>query len=260
MDPSGIARTGGLALGNDRRKESMLTALIIGGSRGIGAEMVRAFCRAGYCTAFTYCRSKETAMQLQAETGGQALFCDARREEDMIALEREVFHRFRHLDALIYNAGVAYSGLIQDMTAGEWDDLFALNTRGAFLATKYFLPAMISARAGSILYISSMWGQQGASCEAAYSASKAALIGLARAVAKEAGPSGVRVNCIAPGVIRTDMLKAYSQEDLHALAEETPLQRLGSAADVAQAAIFLSGQNAAFITGQVLGVNGGFVV
>lgn len=238
----------------------MLTALIIGGSRGIGAEMVRAFCRAGYCTAFTYCRSKEAAMQLQAETGGQALFCDARREEDMVALEGEISHRFRHLDALIYNAGVAYSGLIQDMTAGEWDDLFALNTRGAFLATKYFLPGMISARAGSILYISSMWGQQGASCEAAYSASKAALIGLARAVAQEAGPSGVRVNCIAPGVIRTDMLKEYSQQDLQALAEETPLQRLGSAADVAQAAIFLSGQNAAFITGQVLGVNGGFVV
>ena len=238
----------------------MQTALIIGGSRGIGAEMVRAFCKAGYQVAFTYCKSGNAAETLANETGARAIQCDARKEADMTALEKEVSHAFRHLDALVYNAGVAYSGLIQDMTSAEWDDLFALNVRGAFLATKYFLPAMISAQKGSLLYISSMWGQVGASCEAAYSASKSALIGFTKAVAQEAGPSRVRVNCIAPGVIETDMLNCYSKEDLQALADETPLQRLGNANDVAQAAVFLSGQNASFITGQVLGVNGGFVV
>ncbi|MBE5770097.1 MAG: SDR family oxidoreductase [Clostridia bacterium] len=238
----------------------MQTALIIGASRGIGAEMVRAFCKAGYQVGFTYCRSVQEAKSLETETGARAFFCDGRLEESIIALEKEAKGYFRRLDALIYNAGVAYSGLIQDMTAQEWDDLFSLNVRGAFLATKYFLPAMISRQSGSILYISSMWGQVGASCEAAYSASKAALIGFTKAMAQETGPSHVRVNCIAPGVIETDMLKCYSQEDLQALADETPLQRLGSPVDVAQAAVFLSGQNASFITGQVLGVNGGFVV
>jgi len=238
----------------------MQTALIIGGSRGIGAEMVRSFCAAGYQVAFTYCQSREAAEKLEQETGARAFLCDGRKEDDMIALEKGVSCLFPHLDALIYNAGVAYSGLIQDMKAAEWDDLFALNVRGAFLATKYFLPPMISRQAGSILYISSMWGQVGASCEAAYSASKAALIGFTKAMAQEAGPSYVRVNCIAPGVIETDMLNCYSGEDLQALADETPLQRLGQASDVAKAALFLSGQNASFITGQVLGVNGGFVV
>ena len=238
----------------------MQTALMIGGSRGIGAEMVRAFCRAGYQVAFTYCKSREEAEGLAKETGAQPFFCDGRKEADIIALEKAVSNDFKHLDALIYNAGMAYSGLIQDMTAAEWDDLFSLNVRGAFLATKYFLPSMISRQAGSILYISSMWGQVGASCEAAYSASKAALIGFTKAVAQEVGPSHVRVNCIAPGVIETDMLKCYSQEDLQALSDETPLQRLGKANDVAQAALFLSGANASFITGQILGVNGGFVV
>ena len=175
-------------------------------------------------------------------------------------MAEQVLSRFRHVDALICNAGTAYTGLFQDMTVDEWDDLFALHSRGAFLATRAFLPGMLSRREGSILYISSMWGQVGASCEVAYSACKAALIGMTKALAKECGPSHVRVNCIAPGVIETDMLSGYSKEDLAALADETPLQRLGNPRDVARAALFLSGREADFITGQVLGVNGGFVV
>ena len=238
----------------------MKTVLITGGSRGIGAEMVRQFAKNGYRVAFTYWASEEKAAALSAETGALAIRCDARSEAETKEMADQVMRQFHHLDALICNAGTSHTGLLQDMTVAEWDDLFALHVRGAFLAARAFLPGMISERSGSILFISSMWGQVGASCEAAYSACKAALIGLTKALAKEAGPSCVRVNCIAPGVIETDMLKEYSAEDLAALAEETPLCRLGSPGDVARAALFLSGEGAAFITGPVLGVNGGFVV
>lgn len=238
----------------------MKTVLITGASRGIGAEMVRQFAKNGYRVAFTYLSSEDRAYELARETGALAIRCDARSEAETKEMADQVMKAFHHLDVLICNAGTSHTGLFQDMTVSEWDDLFALHVRGAFLAARAFLPGMISDRSGSILFISSMWGQVGASCEAAYSACKAALIGLTKALAKEAGPSGVRVNCIAPGVIETDMLKDYSADDLQALSDETPLGRLGTALDVARAALFLSGEDAAFITGQVLGVNGGFVV
>ena len=249
-----------IELGIRGEEKKMKTALITGGPRGIGAEMVRQFAKAGYRTAFTYARSGAQALALAAETGALAICCDARSEEETRKMAEKVLGDFHHLDVLICNAGTSYTGLVQDMTAAEWDDLFALHVRGAFLAAREFLPGMISRREGSILFISSMWGQVGASCEAAYSACKAALIGFAKALAKEAGPSHVRVNCIAPGVIETDMLKEYSPADLSALSDETPLGRLGTPYDVARAALFLSGKDAAFITGQVLGVNGGFIV
>ena len=200
----------------------MKTVLITGGSRGIGAQLVRTFRENGWQVAFTYQKSREQAEALALETGALAFPCDAANEEETRAMAKEVLSRFHHMDALICNAGTAHTGLFQDMTAREWDDLFALHVRGAFLATREILPGMISRQSGSILYISSMWGQVGASCEVAYSACKAALIGLTKALAKEAGPSKVRVNCIAPGVIETDMLKGYTEEDLQALAEETP--------------------------------------
>ena len=238
----------------------MKTVVITGGSRGIGAQLVRSFREKGWQVAFTYHSSKEQAEALASETGALAFPCDARSEAETERMAKQVLSRFRHVDALICNAGTAHSGLFQDMTAAQWDDLFALHARGAFLATRAFLPGMLSRREGSILYISSMWGQVGASCEVAYSACKAALIGMTKALAKECGPSLVRVNCIAPGVIETDMLSGYSQEDLHALSEETPLQRLGKPEDIARAALFLSGTEADFITGQILGVNGGFVI
>lgn len=238
----------------------MKTVLITGGSRGIGAEMVRQFAKNGYRVAFTYVSSEEKARRLAAETGALAIRCDARSEEETAVMAETVMKAFHHLDVLICNAGTAHTGLLQDMTVSEWDDLFALHVRGAFLASRAFLPGMISQRKGSIIFISSMWGQVGASCEAAYSACKAALIGLAKALAKETGPSGVRVNCIAPGVIDTDMLSGYTADDLAALCDETPLCRLGTPRDVARAALFLSGEDASFITGQVLGVSGGFVI
>ena len=238
----------------------MKTVLITGGSRGIGEAMVRLYVDQGWRVAFTYLTSDEKAQTLSRESGALALRCDAKSEADTAAMAEQVVRQFGHLDALICNAGISYAGLLQDMTVSQWDELFAVHVRGAFLATRAFLPGMISRQSGSILYVSSMWGQVGASCEAAYSACKAALIGLGKALAKEAGPSGVRVNCLCPGVIQTDMLREYSQEDLRILADDTPLCRLGTPQDVARAAFFLSSQDASFITGQVLGVNGGFVI
>ncbi len=235
------------------------TVLITGGSRGIGEAAVRLFSEKGWRVAFTYKASRDQALALAKETGAMALCCDAASEQETEGMAEEVVRAFRHVDALICNAGTSYTGLLQDMTAAEWDALFNIHVRGAFLATRAFLPGMISRKSGSILYISSMWGQTGASCEAAYSACKAALIGLGKALAKEAGPSGVRVNCLCPGVIQTDMLREYDEAALNALKEETPLLRLGTPKDVAQAAFFLCGGEASFITGQALGVNGGFV-
>ena len=237
----------------------MQTVLITGGSRGIGEAMVSLFSEKCWRVAFTYLRSEEKAKALARETGALAIRCDAKSEQETAAMAQEVLRKFSHLDALICNAGTSYTGLLQDMSAEAWDDLFAVHVRGAFLATRAFLPGMISRKSGSVLYISSMWGQAGASCEAAYSACKAALIGLGKALAKEAGPSCIRVNVLCPGVIQTDMLGEYSQEDLKVLADDTPLLRLGTPEDVARAAYFLSSDDAAFITGQALGVNGGFV-
>ncbi len=236
------------------------TVLITGGSRGIGEAMVRLFSEKGWRVAFTYKNSRDQALELQAETGALALRCDAASEQETDQMAGEALRAFRHVDALICNAGTSHTGLLQDMTAEAWDGLFNVHVRGAFLATRAFLPGMISRKSGSILYISSMWGQTGASCEAAYSACKAALIGLGKALAKEAGPSGVRVNCLCPGVVQTDMLREYDEDALSALREETPLLRLGTPQDVAKAAFFLCGEEASFITGQVLGVNGGFLI
>ena len=236
------------------------TVLITGGSRGIGEAMVRLFSQKGWRVAFTYKKSRDQALALAKETGALALSCDAASEQETERMAGEVLRAFRHVDALICNAGTSYTGLLQDMSAAQWDDLFNVHVRGAFLATRAFLPGIISQKSGSILYVSSMWGQTGASCEAAYSACKAALIGLGKALAKEAGPSGVRVNCLCPGVIQTDMLREYDEAALDALKEETPLLRLGTPRDVAQAAYFLCGEEASFITGQAVGVNGGFLI
>ena len=238
----------------------MNTVLITGGSRGIGAEMVRLFAQKGWRAAFTYLHSEEKALALSRETGALAVRCHAGSEEETERMAKEILHSFGHLDALICNAGISYTGLLQEMPVQKWDELFNVHVRGAFLTSRSFLPGMISRQSGCILYMSSMWGQVGASCEAAYSACKAALIGLARALAKEVGPSGVRVNCICPGVIQTDMLKEYSENDLDALKQETPLMRLGTPSDIAKAAFFHCSDEASFITGQALGVNGGFVI
>ena len=238
----------------------MKTALITGGSRGIGAQIVRTLSAAGWRVAFTYCRSEEKALALARETGALPLCCDARNEQQVSDTTAHLLKAFGHVDALVHNAGTAWASLLQDMTCTQWDDLFSLHVKGAFLHTKALLPHMLSNHAGNILYITSMWGEVGASMEVGYSACKAALIGMMKGLAKEVGPSGIRVNCVSPGVIETDMMSGYSDEDKAALREETPLGRLGKAEDVAAAVRFLLSDEASFITGQTLSVNGGMVI
>ncbi len=238
----------------------MKTVLITGGSRGIGAEMVRRFVRGGYRVAFVYQKSAEAAMQVSRETGALAICADVGCETEAQRAVDEALSYLGHVDVLINNAAIAGFRLFTDITNEEWNRFVSVNLNGAFFMARGVLPGMISRKQGSIINISSMWGQVGASCEVHYSTTKAALIGLTRALAKEVGPSNITVNCIAPGVIETDMNAALSQTDLAALREETPLGRLGTSADVAETAYFLASEEARFITGQVLGVNGGFVI
>ncbi len=241
------------------------TVLITGGSRGIGAACVRAFAEAGYATVFLYNRSGEAAKALvrQLCAAGHDVHCaqcdlaDAAQVQQTLAALLRTHHRF---DALVNCAGVAHIGLFTDMTEDEWDALFAINVRSAFSVTKAVLPGMISARQGAIVNVSSMWGEVGASCEVAYSATKAALIGLTKALAKEVGPSGVRVNCVTPGVIDTAMNAQLTAEDRAALIGETPLCRIGQPEEVARTILCLCGDAASFVTGQVLGVSGGLVI
>ena len=240
-------------------------ALITGGSRGIGAACVRAFAADGYAVAFLYNRSAEKAQALVKTLRAEgrdvsAWQCDLEDPAQIAKVMADILRTYRRIDALINCAGVAHVGLFTDMTEAEWDRLFAVNVRSAFSVTKAVLPGMISRHAGTIVNVSSMWGEVGASCEVAYSATKAALIGMTKALAKEVGPSGVRVNCVTPGVIDTDMNAQLTEEDRASLEDETPLMRIGQAEEVAKVALFLCGDGASFITGQVLGVNGGIVI
>lgn len=240
-------------------------ALITGGSRGIGAACVRAFAEDGYAVVFLYNKSADKAdalvQQLRSEGRDVAAYrCDVSEPQQVQAVIADILRTYHRIDALVNCAGIAHIGLFTDMTEAEWDHLFAVNVRSAFSVTKAVLPWMVSQQKGVIVNVSSMWGEVGASCEVAYSATKAALIGLTKALAKEVGPSGVRVNCVTPGVIDTDMNAQLTEEDRASLADETPLGRIGSAEEVAKTILFLCGEGASFITGQVLGVSGGLVI
>ena len=240
-------------------------ALITGGSRGIGAACVRLFARNGYAVVFLANRSAEKAQALTDELRAEGCdvafrICDVSDSTQVAAVIADVLRTYKRIDALVNCAGVAYIGLFTDMTDAEWDALFAVNVRSVFSVTKAVLPGMISRQTGAIVNVSSMWGEVGASCEVAYSATKAALIGMTKALAKEVGPSGVRVNCVTPGVIDTDMNAQLTEEDRAELADETPLGRIGSADEVARTILYLCGDGASFITGQVLGVSGGLVI
>ena len=243
----------------------MKTVLITGASRGIGAETARLFAQKGWAVAVNYRNSRDAAEELVSEirkNGGTALAipADVGDPEQVEALFRTAERELGQIEALVNNAGIAQQKLFTDLTDEDWDELFRVDVKGVFLCCRRALPAMIRRHRGVIVNISSMWGQVGASCEVHYSAAKAAVIGLTRALAKEVGPSGIRVNCIAPGVIQTEMNGNLTPETLEALKEETPLELLGDPADVAKAAWFLTSEDSAFITGQVLGVNGGMVI
>ncbi len=245
----------------------MGTALITGASRGIGRQTALLFAQSGYEVVINYFRSKSYAKELEAEINrgagrrrAVAIRADVSDERQVCALFEQAAQCFAPADVLVNNAGIAAAGLLTDMSTDEWDRLFAVNMRGAFLCSREALPPMISKKQGCIINISSVWGVCGASCEVAYSASKAALIGFTKALAKEVGPSGVRCNCVAPGVIDTDMNQALTGEDIARLKEQTPLCTVGRAEDVAQSVLFLASPRADFITGQVLSPNGGFLI
>ena len=235
--------------------------LISGGDRGIGAAAARAFWQAGYRVAVLYHTHAEAAAALEkALPGLLAVLCDVASRASCEVAFHTVEQAVGHVDVLVSNAGIAQQKLFTDITPEEWQHMLDVNLSGAFHLCQLALPGMIRRKAGRILTVSSMWGQTGGSCEVHYSAAKAGLIGLTKALAKEEGPSGITVNCVAPGVIDTDMMAAFTAEDKAALAEETPVGRLGSADEVAQLLVFLAGESAGYITGQVFGVNGGLVI
>ena len=231
-----------------------MNILITGGSRGIGAAAVRLFRARGDSVWFLYEKRHEQARELSRQTGAAAICCDVAVEAQV----QEAFSQLPALDALICNAGIAHYGLISEITPEAWRRIFAVNVDGIFHCVRAALPGMLRKQAGAIVTVSSMWGQVGASCEAAYSATKGAVLALSKALAQELGPSHIRVNAICPGVIQTDMCANVAPEVLENLREQTPIERLGTPEDIAQAMAFLV--DAPFITGQVLGVNGGFVI
>lgn len=235
------------------------SVFITGGSRGIGAEIVRLFSENGYRTAFTYRYSADSAGFLSCEYGADAIRADSAEPGDIARACEKVLSLFTP-DILINNAGISYTGLLTDMTDEQLDEITDINFKSAILYSKHILPEMIRRKSGKIINISSMWGITGASCEVAYSATKAGIIGFTKALAKEVGPSGITVNCIAPGVIDTDMNCNLSREDINYLKDETPLGRIGSVTDVANTALFLASDSADFITGEVINVSGGFVI
>ena len=232
----------------------MSTVLITGGSRGIGAAAVKLFASRGHKVFFLYEKEHSAAKAVSEETGATAICCDVADRQAVLS----AFSQIGAVDILVCNAGIAHYGLMQDLTEAEWDRLFDVNVKGIYNCINAAMPGFLSKQAGCIITVSSMWGQVGASCEAAYSATKGAVIALTKALAKELGPSHIRVNCITPGVILTDMCADVSAETLAEFELETPVGRNGTPMDVALAMEYLA--NADFVTGQVLPVNGGLII
>lgn len=242
------------------------TVLITGASRGIGAECARTFAKNGYNVAINYFRSEKNALDLKAEIndgGGvaeifKADVSDEKQVEEMISA---VVKRFGKINVLVANAGVSKSGVFSDMTQSDFDKIFDTNVRGVFNVVKGVLPHMYERESGSIVTISSIWGQTGGSCEVLYSMSKAAIIGMTKALAKEVAPMHIRVNSVSPGAIDTDMLSSLTEEEKEDFIMQTPLNRLGEPKDVADAVLFLADDDkSSFITGHVLSVNGGYFI
>ena len=239
----------------------MKTVLITGGSRGIGKAMVELFSQNGYAVAFTYKKSENEAKSLAESTKACAICADSANENEVLSAVAEAERVLGHIDCLINNAGVSSFSLFTDVSLEEWNNIMAVNLTGAFLYSRSVIPSMVRRGFGRIVNVSSMWGLVGASCEVAYSTSKAALIGMTRALAKELGPSGITVNAIAPGLIDTDMnRKSLNEEDIAVIVEDTPLGRIGLPLDIAKTALFLCGEDASFITGDVVNVSGGLVI
>lgn len=240
-------------------------ALVTGASGGIGRAIAIALARDGYAIAVHGYRNEHKALEVCDEIramGGlaESFICDVTDADAVDYMVNEICRTLGCVSVLVNNAGIAQQKLFTDLSVDEWQQMMAVHVDGAFYACRAVLPDMIRAHSGVIINVSSMWGQTGGSCEVHYSTAKAALIGLTKALAKEVGPAGIRVNCVAPGVIRTEMLAELSRDTLNDLEEETPLCRLGTPDDVAAAVSFLASDGASFITGQVLAPNGGIVI
>ncbi len=236
--------------------------LVVGGSKGIGANIVKKYMCADCSVAFLYNNSHEEAKQLELDSGAIAVCCDvsnslAVSESIDLILNRSKIEGF---DIVIYNAGISEVDYFDNMDTETWNRIIDINLNGAFYVLKNTTPHMIREKKGKIVVISSMWGQVGAAMEVAYSTSKAGLIGLTKSLAKELGPSGINVNCVAPGLIETDMNKEIRSEDITAMIEETPIQRIGSLHDITECVYYLTSDAASFITGQIIGINGGLVM
>ena len=232
----------------------MSTVLITGGSRGIGAAAVELFAARGDQVFFLYEKNHASAAAVAEKTGATAICCDVSDGEQV----KQAFAQVGPVDVLICNAGIMHFGLMSMMEESAWNRIFDVNVKGIYHCVNAAMPGFLQKHSGCIITVSSMWGQVGASCEAAYSATKGAVIALTKALAKELGPSGIRVNCVAPGVILTDMCANVEPEILEEMAQDAPVGRNGTPMDVAKAMEYLT--KAEFVTGQVLPVNGGLVI
>lgn len=238
----------------------MKTALVTGGSRGIGAEICRQLADSGYFVYVNYCNSSESAQQVAKETGGKAICFDVSDNKSVKKAVNSIFAESGGLDLLVNNAGISEIDLFHCVSEERADQILNINLKGVLNCSRAVLPMMISKKSGCIINISSIWGQCGASCEVDYSASKAGVIGFTKALASEVGPSGIRVNCVSPGFIMTEMNKDFSVTDLDEILSEIPLCRFGQPNDIANAVSFLASEKASFITGQVIAVNGGMLI
>ena len=232
----------------------MSNVVITGGSRGIGAAAVELFAARGHRVWFLYEKDHASAQKVAERTGATPICCDV---ADSVRV-KEAFRQIPEVDILICNAGIVHYGLMSMMEEAAWDRIFAVNVKGIYNCVNAAMPAFLKKHRGSIVTVSSMWGRVGSSCEAAYSATKGAVIALTKALAKELGPSGIRVNCVAPGVIQTDMCASVDPEILREMAEDSPVGRNGTPMDVAKAMEYLA--EAEFVTGHVLNVDGGYVI
>ena len=241
----------------------MKTALITGASGGIGAETVRLFLENGYFVIAQYNKNFSELSALKNGKYGDYLCaepCDFSESANVYAFCDRIKASFKHIDVLVNNAGADLFKLITETTEKEWDEIFNVNVKAAFIITNAALESMLRNKRGKIVNVSSVWGIAGAGCEAAYSASKAALIGFTKAVAKEVAPSGINVNCVCPGVIDTKMNDCFSAEEKAELCARTPLGRMGTPEEIAQLVYFLSGEHSNFITGQTITADGGFIL
>lgn len=239
----------------------MKTILVTGGSRGIGKAIVEKFAKENYNVLLNYNKSEFAAIDIAKKYNNVEIFkADISNKKDVESMISFAENKFGQIDILVNNAGISTTGLLQDLSLDEWNRLFEINVTGTFLVTKEILPKMISRKNGKIINISSVWGMVGASMEVAYSASKAAIIGFSKALAKEVGPSNVTVNAVAPGIIMTDMVNNLTLDEFEQIREEIPLGKIGSTEDIANTVFFLASDEANYITGQVISPNGGWII